>query len=47
MGRRRGLEGRRTVTNLVDRNYYASCSSDYYCKDGNGRQVRAGLRYRW
>lgn len=42
-----GLEGTLDVTNLLDRDYYASCSSDIYCQFGNGRQVLAGLRYRW
>lgn len=43
----KGLEGRLNVSNLFDKTYYASCSSDYFCQYGNGRQVVAGLRYRW
>jgi iron complex outermembrane receptor protein len=43
----KGLEGRLNVNNLFDKTYYSSCSSDYYCQYGNGRQILAGLRYRW
>ncbi|MGO4842000.1 TonB-dependent siderophore receptor, partial [Rhizobiaceae sp. 2RAB30] len=43
----KGLEGTLNVTNLFDNDYYASCSSNIYCQFGNGRQVLAGLRYRW
>lgn len=35
------------VTNLLNKEYYASCSSGFYCQFGNERQVIAGLRYRW
>ncbi|UPJ54497.1 TonB-dependent siderophore receptor [Bradyrhizobium sp. 200] len=35
------------VTNLFDKSYYTSCSSNIYCQFGNGRLVLAGLRYRW
>lgn len=43
----KGLEGTLNVTNLFDKDYYSSCSSDIYCQYGNGRQVLAGLRYKW
>jgi iron complex outermembrane receptor protein len=42
-----GLEGTFNVTNLFDKDYYSSCSSNIYCQFGNGRQMLAGLRYRW
>ncbi|MGQ3071280.1 MAG: TonB-dependent siderophore receptor [Ferrovibrionaceae bacterium] len=35
------------VTNLVDKDYYASCSYNIYCQYGNGRTVLGGLRYQW
>ncbi|RJG40385.1 TonB-dependent siderophore receptor [Mesorhizobium sp. DCY119] len=43
----KGLEGTLNVTNLFDKDYYSSCSSNIYCQYGNGRQVLAGLRYKW
>lgn len=43
----KGLEGRLNINNLFDKTYYSSCSSDYFCQYGNGRQILAGLRYRW
>lgn len=43
----KGLEATLNVTNLFDKDYYSSCSSNIYCQFGNGRQVLAGLRYRW
>ncbi|APO69001.1 ferrichrome outer membrane transporter protein [Rhizobium gallicum] len=43
----KGLEGTLNVTNLLDKEYYSSCSSIIYCQFGNGRQVLAGLRYKW
>ncbi|OZI35952.1 TonB-dependent siderophore receptor [Bordetella genomosp. 1] len=43
----KGLEGRLNVNNLFDKTYYSSCSSNFYCQYGNGRQIVAGLRYRW
>jgi len=43
----KGLEGRLNVNNVFDKTYYSSCSSDYFCQYGNGRQIVAGLRYRW
>lgn len=33
--------------NLLDKEYYSSCSSGYYCQFANRRTVLAGLRYRW
>ncbi|GAA3842860.1 TonB-dependent siderophore receptor [[Pseudomonas] carboxydohydrogena] len=35
------------VNNLLDKEYYSSCSSGYYCQFANRRTVLAGLRYRW
>ncbi|NEI72098.1 TonB-dependent siderophore receptor [Rhizobium lusitanum] len=43
----KGLEATLNVTNLLDKDYYSSCSSNYYCQYGNGRTVLAGLRYKW
>ena len=43
----KGLEGRLNINNLFDKTYYSSCSSDYFCQYGNGRQIIAGLSYRW
>lgn len=45
--RLQGLQGTLNVTNLLDTDYYSSCSSDIYCQFGNGRLVLAGLRYTW
>ena len=42
-----GLQATLNVTNLLDKDYYSSCSSGYYCQYGNGRTVLAGLRYKW
>lgn len=42
-----GVEATLNVTNLFDKEYYASCSSNFYCQFGNGTQVVAGLRYTW
>lgn len=42
-----GIEATLNVSNLTDKEYYASCSTDFYCQFGNRRQVLAGLRYRW
>ncbi|MBE9605980.1 TonB-dependent siderophore receptor [Acetobacteraceae bacterium H6797] len=42
-----GAQATLNVTNLFDKTYYASCSSNYYCQYGNGARVLAGLRYRW
>jgi iron complex outermembrane receptor protein len=35
------------VTNLLDTEYYSSCSSAFYCQYGNGAQVLLGLKYSW
>ncbi len=43
----KGLQATLNVTNLLDKEYYSSCSSEYYCQYGNGRTVLAGLRYKW
>lgn len=43
----KGLEATLNVTNLFDKTYYSSCSYSIYCQYGNGRQVLAGLRYKW
>lgn len=42
-----GAEATLNVSNLLDTEYYASCSSTFYCQHGNGAQVLAGMRYRW
>jgi iron complex outermembrane receptor protein len=43
----KGAEVTLNVSNLLDKSYYTSCSSNIYCQFGNGRLVLAGLRYRW
>ncbi|WAC27686.1 TonB-dependent siderophore receptor [Ancylobacter sp. SL191] len=43
----KGFKATLNVTNLLDTEYYSSCSSSYYCQFGNGRLVLAGLRYTW
>lgn len=43
----KGLEATLNATNLLDKEYYSSCSSEYYCQYGNGRTVLAGMRYKW
>jgi iron complex outermembrane receptor protein len=43
----KGLEATLNVTNLLNKDYYSSCSSSTYCQYGNGRTVLAGLRYKW
>lgn len=43
----KGFKATLNVTNLLDTEYYSSCSSSYYCQFGNGRLVLAGLRYSW
>lgn len=42
-----GAEATLNATNLFDKDYYASCSSNFFCQYGNGAQVLGGLRYRW
>lgn len=42
-----GAEATLNVTNLFDKEYYSSCSSNYYCQYGNGAQFLLGLRYKW
>lgn len=42
-----GAQATLNATNLFNKNYYASCSSNFYCQYGSGAQVLAGLRYRW
>ncbi|MGO4665435.1 TonB-dependent siderophore receptor [Bosea sp. 2RAB26] len=42
-----GAEATLNVSNLFDKDYYTSCSSNFYCQFGAGREVLAGLRYRW
>ncbi|CAO3383003.1 TonB-dependent siderophore receptor [Azospirillum argentinense] len=41
-----GAEATLNATNLFDRDYYSSCSSNFYCQYGNGAQLLAGLRYK-
>jgi len=43
----KGTEATLNVSNLLDKDYYTSCSSNIYCQFGAGREVLAGLRYRW
>ncbi|WP_199091048.1 TonB-dependent siderophore receptor [Bosea sp. ASV33] len=43
----KGAEATLNVSNLFDKDYYTSCSSNTYCQFGAGREVLAGLRYRW
>ena len=43
----KGLQATLNITNILDKEYYSSCSSEYYCQYGNGRTVLAGLRYKW
>lgn len=43
----KGAELTLNVTNLFDKEYYSSCSSNIYCQFGNRRLILAGLRYRW
>lgn len=43
----KGLEASLNVTNLLDKEYYSSCSYNIYCQYGNGRTVVAGLKYKW
>jgi iron complex outermembrane receptor protein len=43
----KGLEATLNVTNLLDEEYYSSCSYGFYCQYGNGRTVIAGLKYKW
>lgn len=43
----KGFKATLNVTNLLDTEYYSSCSSSFYCQFGNGRLVLAGLRYTW
>jgi iron complex outermembrane receptor protein len=43
----KGLQATLNVTNLFDKEYYSSCSSEYYCQYGNGRTALAGLKYKW
>ncbi|WP_226951328.1 TonB-dependent siderophore receptor [Rhizobium terrae] len=43
----KGLQATLNVTNLLDKEYYSSCSSEYYCQYGSGRTVLARLRYKW
>jgi iron complex outermembrane receptor protein len=42
-----GAEATLNVTNLFDKEYYSSCSSNFYCQYGNGAQFLLGLRYKW
>ena len=43
----KGLQGTLNITNLFNKQYYSSCSSNIYCQYGNGREVLAGLNYKW
>jgi iron complex outermembrane recepter protein len=43
----KGLQATLNVTNLLDEEYYSSCSYGFYCQYGTGRTVVAGLKYKW
>lgn len=43
----KGLELSLNATNLFDKEYFSSCSTNFYCQYGNGRTVLAGLKYKW
>ncbi|MCY1666708.1 TonB-dependent siderophore receptor [Rhizobium sp. SL86] len=43
----KGLQATLNVTNLLNKEYYSSCSYNFYCQYGNGRTVIAGLKYKW
>jgi iron complex outermembrane receptor protein len=43
----KGLQATLNVTNLLDEEYYSSCSYGMFCQYGNGRTVVAGLKYKW
>ncbi|MDE1145048.1 MAG: TonB-dependent siderophore receptor [Azospirillaceae bacterium] len=40
-----GMQATVNATNIFDRVYYSSCTSNFYCQYGNGAQVLVGLRY--
>ncbi len=42
-----GAELTLNANNLLDTDYYASCTSGFYCQYGDGLQLLAGLRYKW
>ena len=42
-----GAELTFNATNLLDNNYYASCTFGFYCQYGDGLRLLAGLRYQW
>lgn len=42
----RGTEATLNAANLFDKEYYSSCSSNFYCQYGAGAQVLVGLRYK-
>jgi iron complex outermembrane receptor protein len=35
------------VSNVFDKEYYSSCSSNFYCEFGNRRTYLVGVRHRW
>lgn len=43
----KGWTGNFNVSNLLDRNYIASCSGTSFCTWGLARTVTAGLKYQW
>jgi iron complex outermembrane receptor protein len=43
----KGLEATLNVNNVLDKEYYSSCTYSIYCQYGNGRSIVAGLRYKW
>jgi len=42
-----GAQATFSVSNLLNTEYYASCSSNYFCQYGNGAQLLAGVQYKW
>ncbi len=36
-----------SISNLFDEEYYASCSYNYYCQYGDGREVLLNASYKW
>ncbi len=42
-----GAEITLNMTNLSDKDYYASCTYNFYCQRGQGRTFLLGARYQW
>jgi iron complex outermembrane receptor protein len=43
----KGATATLNATNILNTEYYSSCTSRFYCQYGTGAQVLAGLRYSW